>query len=846
MRAIDSGGAGGTPSHAGGVPASVTYAFLVWLICFGVAWSLRYHPVPADIVAAAQQYLTWKSFSLQALLANWLSFFQGALIAGGVLAFGNLLGDRLSRFPGGERSFVGWSLVAKVSGGLGSLAIGLLGLGFLGLLYPPRPVVSCVIALVAGILAIRGSKRKSPGSGGSRSWADSDSPDRLLIIFALLVVAMGLVNIEMSWDALMYHLRLPSFYQYRHKVFDVWHHYYAVYPANVEMLFLAARMGQGDMAVRVILVCLSILLLLAVRDLSRDSGVSPSIPLQLLIGSPLVLILMSRSYVDIGLALFATLAIRSWLRWAGNGGTADAVAAGVFAGLAMGTKYIGVLLLPGLVAGSIGLAPRSRRGAAWGLVACATLLAPWLIKNWVFYGDPAAPFLGGLFGSGRGVPPEVVPIPWLHLTDPGSRGSLQVLLSQLVFGDGGVGGPYQPMVIAMLPLVFWGRLSGSAGLLRRFLLGYALVWLVLCPDIRFMLPAVPAYAILVTLRIETLFGGSPTASRAAHRVIRLGTALGVLFAGFVQWVQFNPLSLPLGLQSVQDKVLYSLYPIPFHGYFARYANTNLPSDARIMYLSHFNSYYVERECLNDFHFGRARLTEMLSEHPSVDGLSKRLRQLGVGWLLSTGGLARQYSRVPGYFDLSAREWLVLKGLLETRSEPAWQTDGLTLYKMSSPHPAHSIPSLPIADGTMLTSVDEANAAGRPADALAAMRHVPLLLADVGSYALREADCLSNLGRYRAACEAYRRASARGVDTPSFHGAYAVALLETGRQAEALPHAERAWTLHPLSANAAATYALALMRNGHREDALRMIRRAIDLRPDKIEYWQLASEWAKYP
>jgi hypothetical protein len=92
---------------------------------------------------------------------------------------------------------------------------------------------------------------------------------------------------------------------------------------------------------------------------------------------------------------------------------------------------------------------------------------------------------------------------------------------------------------------------------------------------------------------------------------RTGAALGIVYAAFVQWVQFNPLSLPLGLQSVPGKVQVTLFPVPYHGYLARYVNTLLPPDARLMYLCHFNSYYVERECVNDFHFGRARIVDMI-------------------------------------------------------------------------------------------------------------------------------------------------------------------------------------------------------------------------------------------
>lgn len=807
---------------------------VTWSLGVVLAWAWMVHPHLSDVLEATRQYLTIRTFDWHSLKDSWGQFGLAVVAACGVLAASWRAGaslDRVLGIPPGQSAI---STTTVVGFGLGTMALAILGAGFVGLL----PTLGLWGPVAAGALAIGQlvvSWRPIAARMTNLRPPQEHRVAWVVVAVGLAVVAMGLLNIEITWDALMYHLRIPSFYQYRHKVFDVWHHYYAVYPANVEMLYLGARLLQGDLAVRLISAILGVLFVAAAAQLAGMVATSVPMTLLLLVGSPMLLILMSVSFIDIGLALFATLAAIECFRDRGRWDRITATRVGVFIGFAMGTKYTGVLLMPALAAA---VGPRRWRAAFVTAVTGGVLVAPWLLKNWVWDGNPVAPFLRGWFGGRTPLPIEVAPVTWLQVGRTGAPGEVWTVLKQMLLGDGGVGGTLHPMMLGLLPFVLFWKPSDRLLGMRRWFLAFGLAWACLSPNPRFLLPVIPLYVVLATARMTTLEGTDGISWRWLSRLIGLGATLGVGFAAATVWVVYDPLSLPLGFRSIHEKIRYTLFPVPFHGYLADEVERNVPRTDRLLYLSHFNSYYVERECVNDLRSSPQHLKAFLRSGTTAAGLAKQLREAGIHWIVSTGSLAREYSGVPGYFAMSPAEWSTVKDTLATRAEAVWQTDGLTLYRMGRPHARRALPDFPVLEAISTEEIDTAIQEGRWSDALAGMRRLPVILNDVGSTALREGRIRDGLGDLRGAVAAYRLAMSRGVDTPTLHGSLALDLLQLGRPLEAVPHANRAWMQHPLSATAAATLAVVLAATGDRAKAITMARRATELRPDRPEYGQL--------
>ena len=121
--------------------------------------------------------------------------------------------------------------------GLGALGLSALGLGFSGLLYHP---VLWTLAVAAFVVPRRGPPRE-PAPALPRGWLGA------AWVVLLGWWALNVLNPEAGVDAYVYHLRLPSFYLLRHRVFTVWHQVHGQVPQVWEMLvaFLPAAVADS-------------------------------------------------------------------------------------------------------------------------------------------------------------------------------------------------------------------------------------------------------------------------------------------------------------------------------------------------------------------------------------------------------------------------------------------------------------------------------------------------------------------------------------------------------------------------------------------------------------------------
>ena len=728
--------------------------------------------------------------------------------------------------------------------GLGVIGSMMLAVGFLGLLFAPPVVASfCLLATLALWAIWQVRKRIQPALSDFKASAlVSLTPLSCMVIgLAIVVTVMGLLNVELGWDALTYHLRIPSFYVYRHKIYDVWHHYCAAFPSNIEMLYMLSLLLQGDMLARFLNFAVGIMLLLAVRSLARALEVPVGWAMLLLAACPTFLNLTTRAYIDLGFALFCTLSLLTFLRWWSTGSLSALVVSGLLAGWGMSSKYVGVLILGAVF---VAMAPRLKRtiglraALLWN-VAAFLPLSPWLFKNWFFKANPVSPFLQGVFGTFEAVPHQL-------LTEFSSSRplysflvSLPVRAEALFLNFGAVNGPLMPIVAGLFPLLALAKFQGLHLPLRRAVLGFSLGWFILCPDVRFFLPILPALCVLYAGVIKSLIDRGGVLRSGVRVFLEASLIVGLLYSAGIQWIFYSPFSMPLGFESAATKLKRVLPPPPFTSYLKDFANAQLPQHARILYLSHFSTYFVERECIADFHFGQAHITRIIRQGRTAQGISKQLRQLGIRWLLSTGTGAVQYMQIPGFFDVPEGGWREMKRLLAEQTKVIWQTNEYTLFRLGQPHLPRPLPALPVYEALKFHKADQALARGRVQEALEIYLDAPDLLKDVGSTYVRQGDALSGLRDFARAARAYEHARALGVETPRLRLGLALALLNQGRAAAALPHAQEAWRQDPLSAQTAATLAGVYATMGQRSTAQHWIRKAIRLNPNMNAYQEMA-------
>src|SRR5712692_7016587 len=238
--------------------------------------------------------------------------------------------------------------------------------------------------------------------------------------FLVLVLALGLLRAlapPVTWDALVYHLTLPALYARLHsiQVNPADSNLFSGMPQLTEMLYTAAGLLRvdttaGGIAAQILGWFFGAFLCLGLAAAAADMGLPAWLAPAILFSSISVALELAWAYADLLmmlLALAVVLALRQWRaqqadvraasRWLGL--------AGVFAGLACGCKYTGVIVplagaavvLFGELSGSPGawrdrLVLALRHSVYFALLAGAAF-APWLLKNWLLTGSPFYPLL---------------------------------------------------------------------------------------------------------------------------------------------------------------------------------------------------------------------------------------------------------------------------------------------------------------------------------------------------------------------------------------------------------------------------------------------------------------------
>jgi hypothetical protein len=263
------------------------------------------------------------------------------------------------------------------------------------------------------------------------------------------------------------------------------------------------------------------------------------------------------------------------------------------------------------------------------------LWLPWLGKSAVSTGNPVYPLLYGVFGGpdwsvqlgarftawqqGMGMGRE--PLDYLLLP------LRVILLSDRGYDqfDGSLGAFW--LVLLPLALVFVGRNA-----LVRQCLGigglYFLFWALTSQQMRFLIPILPLLALASATALEEVIarlGG------ARERWVAQALAL---FLGLALVVGVNASVLSAGYRTVgryrapTEPLLGSLVPPVF-----RFVNSELPPDARLLFLGTNQGFFCHREYLADSFFEASQIAAWLVSTRDGDGVADLLQRRGVSHVL---------------------------------------------------------------------------------------------------------------------------------------------------------------------------------------------------------------------
>jgi 4-amino-4-deoxy-L-arabinose transferase-like glycosyltransferase len=475
-------------------------------------------------------------------------------------------------------------------------------------------------------------------------------------------------------DALTHHLAVPKLYLKHGGMVEIPWIPFSYYPMNLDLLYLLPLYFGNDTAAKYIHFGFGLLTAAVICGYLRQRTRSRAWALLgglLFLSLPVIVKLSITVYVDLGLIYFSTAALLLLLRWTGKGGHLwHLVAAGVLCGLAMGTKYNGLLtffllacFVPAVYVrgtqsldGAHATGRSAIRAIGYGIVFAAVALAafsPWMVRNTLWTRNPVYPLYDSLFRPAAAGAPIGAAEAADAESDGGGTGMNHLTARRLVYNESFVETITIPLRIFFQgeddnPKYFDGRLNpyllffplaaflGFKKLPRRLrhenvtLGAFAVLYLLFAfvqtdMRIRYVAPIIGPLVILAVLGIRNLaeFARARLSHAAAAGLTVAVVALSL--APNLEYIlgQFDKVQ---PLEYVSGRVNRDDYIQRFRPEYAayRYINDRLPQDAKVLGVFLGNRrYYCDRTLVFD-----GTLEAAIKTADSARDVATRVREKG--------------------------------------------------------------------------------------------------------------------------------------------------------------------------------------------------------------------------
>lgn len=310
-------------------------------------------------------------------------------------------------------------LACRAGLGLVFLTFLLILLGILHLFIPPVMIGVWLVWLAGAIFGYFQVRRESffteAFPHGDPSWNPLFL--RIGIGVMLLICLICTMTPETRHDPYDYHLTIPNLYLAYHSIVEIPWHVFTYMPKNCEILYgLALGVGNDSLA-KVIHFNFGCLCILSIASfIKRIAGHEASMLAALLtVTLPLFGFIATASYIDLARSFWELSALymlyQVWDESESRTKSVSFILSGFFAGMALGTKYVSSLVFfpPYLLLAALTFwkwrgVSTIRRFSFW-IPALVIPIAPWLMYNLIWTGNPIYPLFPSLFGAH--VPPAM-------------------------------------------------------------------------------------------------------------------------------------------------------------------------------------------------------------------------------------------------------------------------------------------------------------------------------------------------------------------------------------------------------------------------------------------------------
>ena len=500
----------------------------------------------------------------------------------------------------------------------------------------------------------------------------------LLAILIISVIILSCVP-PVSRDALTHHLAVPKLYLKHGGIYEIHDLKYSYYPMNLDLLYLIPLSFGNDIIPKFIHFSFALMTAWLIFSYlkKRIDTCYALFGVLLFLSLPVIIKLSITVYVDLGLYYFSTASLVYLFKWIEKDFKIKyLIYSAIWCGLALGTKYNGLIVLflltffvPFIYLRSIHSGTYSQsRAIGYStvfMIVSLMVFSPWMIKNYIWTNNPIYPLYDSLFNTKKVVPiqikapdtdsldsarnaSDVVKKPkgrWGHFAVRkivyGEKWWEIALIPVRVFFQGKDDNPkffdgrLNPLLF-ILPFFAFIRLKKNVHALRlekKILVIFSVLFLLFVffqTDMRtrWVGPIIPPLVILSVLGLHEIIAAingrySGTAAKTLKGCVFVFVAF-LLSLNVFYFIDLFKVVEPL--RYISGRVGRDEYIEKYRPEYAviKYANENIPDNAKVqcMFLGN-RSYYIDREVVFSYGLASKAVIQENSAKKISDDLKKR-------------------------------------------------------------------------------------------------------------------------------------------------------------------------------------------------------------------------------
>jgi hypothetical protein len=528
-----------------------------------------------------------------------------------------------------------------------------------------------------------------------------------IVLACVLVGLIGATIIlacvpPVSRDALTHHLAVPKLYLKHGGIYEIPSIVFSYYPMNLDLLYMIPLYFGNDIIPKIIHFTFALFtawFIFMYLKKRCDLGYA-LIGVLLFLSLPIIVKLSITAYVDLGLVFFSTAALMFLFKWMESAFKLKyLIISAIWCGLALGTKYNGLVLLflfvlfvPLIYSRKRGSSDALKQtedqkkkneifGKAFGyattyMIIALVIFSPWAIRNYIWINNPIYPLYDNWFNtdSTRSKLDQDTDFP-NHARETARYANQfsnpfvtrkviykesvwQVLMIPLrIFIEGKDDNPkyfdgrLNPYLLVLPFFAFFPRTKDSVNFRteKKVLIGFSVLFLLIVYfqrdlRIRYIAPIIPPLVILSSFGLQNLIHSlrirNPlSAGKIWAGCISVGVALLICLNMIYVWEQFQRVQ-PISYLS--GRVGRDTYIEKYRPEYAtiQFANQQLPENAKIFCLFLGDrSYYSDREMF----FGDTYFRQIVKQANSADRLWLEFQRKNIMYLLIRYDIFNQWS-----------------------------------------------------------------------------------------------------------------------------------------------------------------------------------------------------------